>query len=156
MKQSNSDVDAVLRNYPRIYFACHTRHVVDPKTSQSLSAHQVSILDHLHLSEPTSLSELAAHMGVTMSTMSLGVDRLERDGYVRRTRDRNDKRRLRLLLSGKGQRIREAHSVLDRDKVSALLGRLTEGERRAALHGLELLARAASRHTASLDALPVA
>jgi DNA-binding MarR family transcriptional regulator len=32
------------------------------------------------------LSDLAKHMGVTASTMSLAVDRLERNGYVVRER----------------------------------------------------------------------
>jgi DNA-binding MarR family transcriptional regulator len=149
---SRSDADSVLDHYPRIYFACHTRHVRDPKTGEALSAHQVSILDHLSLTDPTSLSELAAHMGVTASTMSLAVDRLESEGYVRRARDRVDKRRVRLTLTAKGQRIREAHSVLDREKVAAMLARLSETERRSALRGLELLAHAANRH---IDAMRV-
>ena len=32
-------VRAVMENYPRIYFACHTRHVKDPKTRRQVSAH---------------------------------------------------------------------------------------------------------------------
>jgi DNA-binding MarR family transcriptional regulator len=138
------DVAAVLENYPRIYFACHTRHVREPLSGDVLSSHQVSILDHLSSSEATSLAELAAHMGVTPSTMSLATERLVGGGYVRRTRDRVDKRRLRLLLTAKGQRVREAHSVLDPVRVSAVLRRLSEPDRARALRGLELLARAAA------------
>jgi DNA-binding MarR family transcriptional regulator len=140
-----SAVKAVLELYPRIYFACHTRHVRDPESGAKLSSHQVSILDHLSVDDPTSLAELAAHMGVTPSTMSLGIDRLEDEGYVKRTRDREDARRLRLLLTAKGQRIREAHSVLDAEKVDAMLARLSAAERSDAIRGLELLARAASQ-----------
>ena len=143
MKQSA--VKAVLELYPRIYFACHTRHVRDPESGATLSSHQVSILDHLNIDDPTSLAELAAHMGVTPSTMSLAIDRLEGEGYVKRTRDREDARRLRLLLTAKGKRIREAHSVLDAEKVDAMLARLSAAERNDAIRGLELLARAASQ-----------
>jgi DNA-binding MarR family transcriptional regulator len=142
-------VKAVLELYPRIYFACHTRHVRDPASGATLSSHQVSILDHLSVTDPTSLAELAAHMGVTPSTMSLAVDRLEDAGYVERTRDREDARRLRLLLTDKGQRIREAHSVLDAEKVDAMLARLSDAERSDAIRGLELLARAASQQMQS-------
>jgi len=138
-------VAAILEFYPRIYFACHTRHVRDPESGAALSAHQVSILDHLSMTEPTSLAELAAHMGVTASTMSLAIDRLESDGTVRRTRDRKDARRLRLLLTAKGRRIREAHSVLDPEKVRATLAQLSESEKADAVRGLELLGRAATR-----------
>jgi DNA-binding MarR family transcriptional regulator len=140
-----SAVKAVLELYPRIFFACHTRHVRDPESGASLSAHQVSILDHLSADAPTSLAELAAHMGVTASTMSLAIDRLEGEGYVKRARDRKDARRLRLLLTAAGLRIREAHSVLDAEKVGAMLAHLNAAERNDAIRGLELLARAASQ-----------
>ena len=69
-------VQQVMNLYPRIYFACHTRHVRDARTEQVVSSHQASILDHLDEIEPTSLTTLASHMGVTLSTMSLTIDRL--------------------------------------------------------------------------------
>ena len=78
-------VDRLLDAYPRIYFACHTRHVRDPQTQRLLSRHQASVLDHLDEVEPTTLMDLARHMGVTPGTMSIAIDRLERKGYVRRT-----------------------------------------------------------------------
>ena len=88
---SRAEVETVLRCYPQIYFACHRRHVRDEKTNGLLSAHQAGILDHLDDVEGTSLLELARHMGVTASTMSLTVDRLERGGYVRRARSQQQK-----------------------------------------------------------------
>src|SRR6266850_320594 len=112
-----SAVDEVARQvmtlYPRIYFACHTRHVRDPQSATVLSRHQASILDHLDEVDPTTLTDLAGHMGVTAGTMSLSIDRLERKGYVRRVRDTVDRRRVQLRLTTAGVRVREANSVLD-------------------------------------------
>jgi len=136
-------VKKILELYPRIYFACHTRHVRDPQSRRLLSAHQASILDHLDEREPLTLLDLAAHMGVTPSTMSLQVERLVRRGYVVRERDTRDARRLRLRISPAGLRVREAKSVLEPQRVEAMLGRLSPAERAAGLHGLALLARAA-------------
>ena len=34
---------AVMTLYPRIYFACHTRHVRDPDSFRLLSRHQASV-----------------------------------------------------------------------------------------------------------------
>ena len=130
--------------YPRIYFACHTRHVRDPRTHRLLSAHQASILDHLDEREPLTLVDLARHMGVTASTMSLHVERLVRRGYVSRLRADEDGRRLRLLVTPAGVRVREAKSVLDPERVRALVARLTPEEREAGIRGLALLARAGS------------
>jgi DNA-binding MarR family transcriptional regulator len=132
----------VLALYPRIYFACHSRHVRDPESDRLLSRHQASILDHLDEVEPTTLNALAGHMGVTAATMSLGIDRLERKGYVVRLRDAADRRRVHVRLTAAGVRVREASSVLDPSRVSALVGRLNDEERAAAIRGLALLAEA--------------
>jgi MarR family transcriptional regulator, organic hydroperoxide resistance regulator len=135
----------VLMLYPRIYFACHTRHVRDPVSQRLLSRHQAGILDHLDELDPTTVNELARHMGVTAATMSLALDRLERKGYVARLRDNADRRRVHVRLTTAGVRIREATSVLDPPRVENLLSRLTGEEREAAVRGLALLAEAAIR-----------
>jgi DNA-binding MarR family transcriptional regulator len=135
-------VRQVMDLYPRIYFACHTRHVRDPQTRRLLSAHQASILDHLDEHEPLALLDLARHMGVTASTMSLNIERLVRRGYVSRERAAEDGRRLKLRITPSGVRLREAKSVLDPARVRALLARLSPDQRKAGVHGLALLARA--------------
>jgi MarR family transcriptional regulator, organic hydroperoxide resistance regulator len=137
-------VTQLLAFYPRIYFACHMRHVRDPKRNKVLSSHQASVLDHLDEIEPTGLLSLAAHMGVTASTMSLMIDRLARGGYVVRERDAKDGRRVNLRLTKPGGRIKSQQKVLDPERVRAMLGELTAAERQEALHGLALLARASA------------
>jgi DNA-binding MarR family transcriptional regulator len=133
----------VMRLYPRIFFACHTRHVRDPQSQRLLSRHQASVLDHLDEVDPMTLNDLARHMGVTPGTMSLTIDRLERKGYVVRLRDVSDRRRVHLRLTSAGVRVRDASSVLDPPRVEALVARLPDHDREAAIHGLALLARAA-------------
>src|SRR3954465_13517902 len=134
---------AVMTLYPRIYFACHTRHVRDPQSQRLLSRHQASILDHLDELEPTTVMDLARHMGVTAGTMSLAIDRLERKGYVVRLKDAKDRRRVHVRLTSAGVRVRFASSVLDPARVEALGGRLSEAQHARAIEGLALLARAA-------------
>lgn len=129
--------------YAQIYFACHTRHVHDPDSGTKVSARQASILSHLDSVEPTPVSELAAHMGVTVSTMSISLDRLERQGYVVRARAENDARVRHVRLTPAGERLRTAQKVLEPRLVRAMLGRLSPADRRLALRGLELLGAAA-------------
>ena len=148
---SQPEVETVLRCYPQIYFACHRRHVRDPKTQDVLSAHQASILDHLDDVEGTSMLELARHMGVTASTMSLTVDRLERGGYAQRNRSQRDGRRVDLRLTPAGLRIKRQQKVLEPDLIWAMLQRLDEKRLRKALRGLELLAEAARELVESGD-----
>jgi DNA-binding MarR family transcriptional regulator len=139
---SRADVETVLRCYPQIYFACHRRHVRDEKTGQVMSQNQASILDHLDDTEGTTLFDLARHMGVTASTMSLTVDRLERGGWVKRERSKQDARRVELRLTDDGVRIKKQRKVLEPALVDAMLARLEDGKRKKALRGLELLAEA--------------
>lgn len=137
------DVAQVFRDYPRIYFACHRRHVRHPKSGALVSTAQVSILDHLDAATPTMLSDLAAHMGVTPATMSIAVGRLVDAGYVTRVLDPIDRRKLQLRLTHAGAQLCAANSVLEPSLVHEMLAQLASGERKAALHGLALLGKAA-------------
>src|SRR5258708_24579517 len=103
--------DRLMAAYPQIYFACHTRQVQDTR-GRTISAHQASILDHLDETEPTTMTELARHMGVSLSTMSLTVDRLVAGGYVVRTKDFADRRRVSPRVTEIGGEARERESLL--------------------------------------------
>jgi DNA-binding MarR family transcriptional regulator len=148
---SQAEVQTILRCYPQIYFACHCRHVRDAKTSAQLSSHQASVLDHLDDVDGTSLLALAQHMGVTASTMSLMVDRLERGGYVRRERSPQDGRRVDLRLTAAGVGVKRQQKVLEPELIAAMLRHLDPVPRQQALRGLELLAEAAKKMIASGD-----
>jgi DNA-binding MarR family transcriptional regulator len=114
-----------------------------------LSAHQASVIDHLDGAEPLHLRDLARHIGVTPSTMSLMIDRLEEGGYVRRRRNSSDQRKVDLLLTPSGVRIKERQKVLDPELVEELLRLLSFPHRKVALEGLRLLAGAAHEMVAS-------
>ena len=148
-------IAAVLRDYSKIYFACHRQHTRDPQNGQLVSERQVQILDHLDEFAALSLTALADHMGVTAGTMSVAVDRLVKNGYVSRAIDGDDRRRVLLRLSRAGAQLCEAHSVLDPALIGAMLAQLPIDDRAQALDGLALLARAANNATAgkSRDAI---
>jgi MarR family transcriptional regulator, organic hydroperoxide resistance regulator len=139
----DDEVSLLLDFYPKIYFACHTRHVVDTVKGVKLTSHQGSVLDHLDGQEHVSLQELALHMSVTPSTMSITVERLVKLGYISREKGKKDSRKIELLLTQQGLKIKRSKSVLDSDRVAEVLARLTVEERKAALKGLGLLASAA-------------
>lgn len=142
---SLSAIDAVLRCYPKIYFACHLRHVQDERTNRIISSQHASILDHLDAVEPTTVHQLAQHMGVTPSTMSHHVDRLQAAGYALRVRDPRDSRRVHVRLTKAGVRIKQQQKVLDPELIRALLAQLPPADVTRAIAGLELLAGAAKR-----------
>jgi len=100
-------------------------------------------MDHLDPVHATTMSGLAKHMGVTASTMSIAVDRLVKLGYIIRELDDADRRRVRLRLTDAGVRVCAESSVLEPGLVEDMLEQLSSSERRDALKGLSLLARAA-------------
>jgi MarR family transcriptional regulator, organic hydroperoxide resistance regulator len=131
----------VLESYPAIYLACHRRHVRDDAEGTVVSQHQASVLDHLHPNRPTTLSDLAAHMGVGRSTMSITVARLVGRGYVKSRRNDEDGRRVDLTLTARGVEIAQSNTVLDPHLLGELIRLIPRSEAEAAIAGIECLAR---------------
>ena len=92
-------VRRLLDAYPAIFLACHRRHLRADAAGKPVTERQASVLDHLDPTRPTTLSRLAEHMGVGLSSMSILVARLLRAGYVAQRRDASDSRRIALTLS---------------------------------------------------------
>jgi len=143
-----SAVELVQRCYPQIYLACHKRHIRASSTAYRLSARDSSILVHLNETVPVTPTQLAAHLSVRGSTLSAAIHRLEHLGYLQRKSMSRDRRSVALTLTPQGAKAMSATSVLDSERVGAVLARLNRNERKRALEGLELLAKA-SRQTMS-------
>ena len=136
-------VTEIQRLYPQIYIACHVDHVRSVSTQWKLSSRDSSILSHLECDRPTSPRDLATHLGVAPSTLSATIARLERLGYITSAAPDGDRRKRELRLTPKGSEAMSSTSVLDFERVRAALTQLNETERKQAVRGLALLARAA-------------
>ena len=134
----------VQRLYPQIYLACHIDHVRSGSTKWELSSHDAAFLAHLDIERGNSPRSLASHMGVVPSTLSATLKRLEMLGYISTVTAEQDKRRKQIFLTARGSEAIAATSVLESQKVKHMLERLSDAERRTALSGLRLLARAAN------------
>lgn len=85
---------------------------------------QFGVLECLGHLGPMSLGELTKKMLVSGGNMTVVVNNLERDGYVKRTQDRKDRRVMRVRLSPKGKgffdRIFMKHAEFVRKTASVL------------------------------------
>jgi DNA-binding MarR family transcriptional regulator len=140
-----SDIEMVLGALPRVDDALRTRSFRDAATGHRVTAHQLRILSNLDDADPSMVGELAEHMGVTASTMSLNLKRLEAGGFVSRARDPADRRVMNVRLTDAGRRAREATTLIDPERVDAMLRLMRPDERRRAMDGLAVLAEAADR-----------
>lgn len=143
MPVASRDVRAVQAYYPRIYLACHIQHIRRTPARANLTESESNLLGHLDERHPIRASDLARHMGVSRSSMSATIKRLINLGYIVSAREQGDARALALRLSPDGARAMQAGSVLDADRVGAMLAKLSPADRKKAVEGLGLLARAA-------------
>jgi len=142
---SKDEVLEVQRLYPQIYVACHTDHIRAASTAWRVSSQDASILVHLDRETGLSPRRLASHLGVAPSTLSASIARLSNLGYITSTPRESDRRRRELRLTPRGAEAIRSTSVLDAERVRAMLGKLKPKERKEALRGLALLAEAARK-----------
>jgi DNA-binding MarR family transcriptional regulator len=139
----DEDVYELQRLYPQIYIACHTDHVRAVSTEWHISSQDASILVHLDREFGLSPRMLAGHLGVAPSTLSAALTRLSKLGYLTNEPGQKDRRRREIRLTARGAEAISSTSVLDAKRVRTLLSQMKPAERKHALRGLALLARAA-------------
>ena len=131
-------IQAVQLAFPQVYFACHTRHQRKRSTAHRLSQRDSAILAHLSTTDPVAPGELAAHLGISKSTMSEALKRLVTLGFARRASSRSAS----VLLSDQGRHAVADTSVLETARLRAVLEPLTAADRELVRRGLETLAHA--------------
>jgi DNA-binding MarR family transcriptional regulator len=111
---------------------------------------QMRALHTLRRHGALTMREVAAHLGVAMSTVTQLADRLEDRGLVERQPDTTDRRVVRLALTEHGRAaLDELHGQRDA-QIAAAMDRLAPEERQAVLTGLQMLERAAREGAPSL------
>lgn len=134
-------VRRIQRAYPQLYLACHVEHTTR-RRGHGLSDRDSSVLAHLDELSPVTAGNLAKHLGVGPSSVTAAIDHLERLALVER---RRVGRRVELRITRAGiEQMRES-SVLDADRLAALVAAVPARKRDEAVRGIELLAAAARR-----------
>ena len=107
---------------------------------QGLTMLQCGILRHLEHGSVT-INELARHMAIKPPSLVGVVDALERDGYLQRKADPNDRRRTPLQITPKGEALLEKVPLCaETDVLSVALDRLGEAKAKQLAKLLEELA----------------
>ena len=111
-------------------------------TKEHFTVPQLEIISCLDRTKGIPLSELAERLLVTGGNITGIIDRLERDGYVHRVRDKDDRRVVRALLTEEGfdlyksflpkykeimNKINRGLTFQERKKLQQLLKKLAQG-----------------------------
>ena len=118
------------------------RHVRREDSATNVPPAQLSALSVLVFGGPATLGELAAAEQVRPPTMTRVVQALEAEGLVRRTRDADDGRIVRLDATPKGRRVMQRGRERRVENLAALLNRLERDEIERVREAAELVERA--------------
>jgi MarR family transcriptional regulator, 2-MHQ and catechol-resistance regulon repressor len=97
---------------------------------------QAATLEALEEEGPMRLGALGRRLGITPSTLTRNVDRLEAGGLVARVDEAQDARAARVELTDAGRRVAQRLWMQEEGFAEAILQALPPSRRRAALDGL--------------------
>lgn len=114
---------------------------IDKNLSQQLDAYGVSIpqsfiLYSLMEQDGSTLKEIGNKTLIDSSSMTVLVDKLEKDEFVERKLDSQDRRAIRVFITQKGLEIAEKVSVIGIEFNSRLYDLLGEGNQKEFIHGI--------------------
>ncbi len=107
---------------------------------EGLTARQCSILRTLVRQEGARLSDLAQAAEISPSAMTRVLERLEKQGLVRRVRgSQQDGRAAMVEITAEGRKVRQRIDRLMHERTTSIVGAIPEGSRKKLLEGLRML-----------------
>lgn len=109
---------------------------------KNLSVSEMHVLEAVQKGgRAETMSELAARLRVTASTLTVAVKTLEQKGFLLRLRDSADKRKVTVMLTDKAEDALRCHTAFHEQLIAQVSARLTEQQMEdpasmlSALHG---------------------
>jgi DNA-binding MarR family transcriptional regulator len=125
----------IIKSFKRI---CKQQIAVDCNTiNPDLRMSQIKMLSAFNGSDSLSLKELAGNSGVTVSRIATLAKSLIKDGIVEHGKDEKDRRRVMLLLTPRGKKMRSQITVNRRKAAKAIYSHLNSKDRRILLNSLD-------------------
>ena len=112
----------------------HTSEVLEEDLKQkselkNLTARQLSCIESIIELKNPSLSELADYINIAKASMSVMIDRLEKNHYLTRVKSDEDRRTAHIHLTEKGIKAANLHSELHHKISELLTSDMTESEK---------------------------
>ncbi|HEX3016113.1 MAG TPA: MarR family transcriptional regulator [Desulfobacteria bacterium] len=108
--------------------------------SFGLNVSQLMVLRAIFLARHLSISELSERIGLTSSTVSGIIDRLEKEGYVFRQRDKLDRRVVYVSLTEKSRALKEQIPLFRPNYAAGWIGDLAPEKVNQIIESLAILA----------------
>jgi DNA-binding MarR family transcriptional regulator len=98
---------------------------------------QLKALSAFHEDKEYTMGELSKNASVTMPSMTEMIDSLERDGIVKRWRDSEDRRVVKVRLTDRGKEMRKKFMLRRRSEFKNIFGKLSKEDRDYLVSALE-------------------
>ena len=127
--ETRSEVDSIVETI--IYLYTESRRLTKGMASQfGLTGPQLTVIKLLETFDNLSLSSLSERIRAQNSTVTGIIDRMEREGLVRRERSTVDRRVIHIRLSDKGQKLARQIQVEPMEIFREALAALTQADLR--------------------------
>ncbi len=128
-------IDVLLHGFLSKYFAIPARQ----PASGGITFAQMRVLWSLDQKEPLTPGEIAGRLGISSSTATGLIDRLDEAGYLRRCHSEVDRRQVQLRLKSRGRRLLRDFRRYHQDRLGRLLGSLKRRDVRRMAEALRVL-----------------
>jgi len=139
LNHSRDELQAEAERFERAYGAVWAAFHRADSADDGLGQLERQVLHHI--AGPTSPSEIATHLGLPRSTVTVVLQRLAGRGFVTRTRHAEDERRVVVERTSHGDSLVADDSFLQPDALKDALQRLSPTARRQLIIGLERMGR---------------
>ncbi|BES65798.1 MarR family transcriptional regulator [Gottschalkiaceae bacterium SANA] len=112
---------------------------ITTRTSPSITVNEMHIIEIIGLNQARSMGEVARDLGITLPSLTSGINRLVKKGYVERKRTEEDRRVVKVELTKSGRQIFRAHELFHNQMVEALIHDLEIEELPLLMNSLEQL-----------------
>jgi DNA-binding MarR family transcriptional regulator len=104
-----------------------------------ITVKDMHIIEAVGIKEPRTMSQISKSLGVTMGTLTIGMNGLVKKGYVKRNRGEKDRRIVYAVLTDKGVNAYEHHMNFHRSMVESVMGGIKEEDAVALVGALQHL-----------------
>lgn len=95
---------------------------------KDLSVTEIHTIEAIGMYKPRSMSEVATDLAITVGTLSTGINKLIKKGYVQRSRIERDRRVVLISLTKRGKLAYRLHEKFHKDLVRETIDGLSEEE----------------------------
>lgn len=95
---------------------------------KDISVTDMHIIEAVGTEEPRTMTAISKTLGVTMGTLTIGMNALVKKGYIIRTRNPKDRRIVFATLTPKGVSAYKHHAAFHKDMIDSVMDSLNEEE----------------------------